>query len=105
MLRTFRLALLALFALNATAQTSQQPFTNVITFDASASAEIATDTLTITMFTEEQGLDPADLAAKVNARIEQALAKAKAERAVEARSGTYQTNALYDRANQITGWR
>ena len=33
------------------------------------------------------------------------MAKAKSESGVEARSGNYQTNPLYDRANQITGWR
>jgi predicted secreted protein len=100
------LALLLGFAPHAIAQPTQQPFLNVISFDASATTEVATDTLTITLFTEEQGLDPSDLAAKVNARLEQALAKAKAESAVEARSGSYQTTPVYDRTNnQITGWR
>jgi predicted secreted protein len=84
---------------------SQQPFFNVITLDASATAEVPVDTLTITLFTEEQGPDPTDLAAKVNARLDQALARAKAEAAVEVRSGAYQTYPVYDRANQITGWR
>ena len=68
--------LLLSLALNASAQTSQQPFINVITFDTSATADIPTDTLTITLFTEEQGVDPTQLAAKVNSRIEQAMAQA-----------------------------
>jgi predicted secreted protein len=84
---------------------SQQPYFNVVTLEASATADVPTDTLTITLFTEEQGPDPADLSAKVNQRLEQALARAKPETAVQTRSGSYQTNPLYDRANQITGWR
>jgi predicted secreted protein len=99
------LVLMGFLVPTASAQISQQPFVNVVTFDASATAEVATDTLTITLFTEEQGLDATELAAKVNTRIEQALARAKSESGVEARSGGYQTIPLYDRANQITGWR
>jgi len=105
MLRPSLLALILLVSVAATAETSQKPFFNVVTLDASATAEVPTDTLTVTLFTEEQGVDPTDLAARVNARLEQALAKAKSETGVETRSGNYQTNPLYDRANQITGWR
>ena len=97
--------LLLLVSATATAQVSQQPFFNVVTLDASATAEVPSDTLTITLFTEEQGPDPTELAAKVNTRLEQALAKAKSEATVQAHSGVYQTNPVYDRANQITGWR
>ena len=98
-------AVLALASIGAAAQPSQQPFYNVVTLEASATSDVPSDTLTATLFTEEQGPDPGQLAAKVNARIDEALAKAKAEPKVEARSGNYQTNAIYDRANQITGWR
>ena len=103
--RALLFALLLLLSATATAQVSQQPFFNVVTLDASAAAEVPTDTLTITLFTEEQGPDPTDLAARVNTRLEQALAKAKADPNVQAQSGIYQTNPVYDRANQITGWR
>ena len=101
--RALLFALLLLLSATATAQVSQQPFFNVVTLDASAAAEVPTDTLTITLFTEEQGPDPTDLAARVNTRLEQALAKAKADPNVQAQSGIYQTNPVYDRANQITG--
>jgi predicted secreted protein len=84
---------------------SEQPFFNVVTLDASATMEVPTDTLTITLFSEEQGPDPAELASRINARLEQALATAKATPGVEARSGHYQTFPVYDRANQISGWR
>jgi predicted secreted protein len=105
MLRVSLPALLLLLSTATAAQVSQQPFFNVVTLDASAAAEVPTDTLTITLFTEEQGPDPTDLAARVNARLEQALAKAKGDANVQAQSGLYQTNPVYDRANQITGWR
>jgi predicted secreted protein len=87
------------------AQPNPQPFFNVVTLEASATSEVASDTLTVTLFTEEQGPDPAQLAARANTRLEQALAAAKSESGVEAHSGTYQTTPLYDRASQITGWR
>jgi predicted secreted protein len=109
MIRLHPAAVLAFvfFATCATAQPMMQPppFYNVVTLEASATAEVPADTLTATLFTEEQGPDPGQLAAKVNARIEEALAKAKSEPKVEARSGNYQTTPVYDRSNQITGWR
>ena len=95
----------ALATCGVAAQPTQPPFYNVVTLETSATAEVTSDTLTVALFTEEQGPDPGQLASKVNARIEEALAKAKAEPKVEARSGNYQTTAVYDRANQITGWR
>jgi len=98
-------AVLALAAASAFAQAPQQPFFNVITLETSATADVPTDTLTVTLFVEEQGPDPGQLASRVNARLDDALARAKKEPRVEARSGNYQTTPIYDRANQITGWR
>jgi len=105
MLRPTLFALLVLLATTGAAETSQQPFFNVVSLDASATAEVPTDTLTITLFTEEQGADPTELATRVNTRLDQALTRAKSETGVDTRSGNYQTNPVYDRANQITGWR
>jgi len=99
------LACAAVLTPEAPAQTPAQPFFNVVTLDAAASADVPTDTLTMVLFTEEQGPDPAAIAARVNARLDQALASARAQRGVEARSGSYQTNPVYDRGNQIAGWR
>ena len=102
-----RLAALALLGLplTALAQPAPQPFFNVVTLDASATSDVSADTLTVTMFTEETGPDPAALAARANTRLEQALGTAKSDPGVEARSGSYQTTPVYDRAGQITGWR
>src|SRR5215468_2322098 len=83
----------------------QPPFLNVVTLEASATTEVAADLLTVTLFTEEQGPDPAELAARANTKLEQALARARAEPGVEAHSGNYQTTPNYDRAGQIAGWR
>ena len=105
MLRAAILAL-CLLPLAALAQPAPlPPFQNVVTLDGSATADVPVDTLTITLFTEEQGADPAELATRANVRLEQALARAKGEPSVEARSGNYQTTPSYDRAGQITGWR
>ena len=102
---TLLITVLALTAATALAQAPQQPDFNVITLEASATADVPTDTRTVTLFVEEQGPDPGLLAARVNARLDEALARAKKEPKVEAHSGNYQTNPTYDRANQITGWR
>jgi len=101
------LPVLALFVVTAIAAqpSPQQPFFNVITLEASATADVPTDMLTVTLFTEEQGPDPGAVATRVNARLEEALARAKKEPKIEAHSGSYQTTPVYDRANQITGWR
>jgi predicted secreted protein len=99
------IGVLALAVAPAFAQAPQQPFFNVVTLEASATADVPTDTLTVTLFVEDQGPDPALLATRVNARLDEALTKARKEPKVEARSGNYQTNPTYDRANQITGWR
>lgn len=104
-MRSFLVTLALAAAATASAQTSQQPFFNVVTIEASATADVPTDTLTVTMFAEEQGPDPAVIAARVNARLDEALTRAKREPKVEAHSGNYQTTPVYDRANQITGWR
>ncbi len=104
-MRSFLVTLALAVAATASAQTSQQPFFNVVTIEASATADVPTDTLTVTMFAEEQGPDPAAIAARVNARLDEALTRAKREPKVEAHSGNYQTTPVYDRANQITGWR
>jgi predicted secreted protein len=104
-MRSLLVTLALAAAATASAQTSQQPFFNVVTIEASATADVPTDTLTVTMFAEEQGPDPAAIAARVNARLDEALTRAKREPKVEARSGNYQTTPVYDRANQITGWR
>ena len=98
------IGILALVAAGAGAQTSSQPLYNVVSLEASASADVPVDTLTVTLFTEEQGPDPGQLAARVNARLDEVLTKLKAQPLIQARSGNYQTNATYDRANQITGW-
>jgi predicted secreted protein len=90
----FWLTLMALAATTAMGQAPQPPFFNVVTLEASA-----------TLFVEEQGPDPGQLATRVNTRLEEALAKARTQPRVEARSGNYQTNPVYDRAGQISGWR
>src|SRR4249920_797151 len=104
-MRSLLSILVLAIATNAVAQTPQQPFFNVVTLEASATADVPTDTLTVTLFVEEQGPDPGALATRVNARLEEALARAKKDPKVEVHSGNYQTTPVYDRANQITGWR
>jgi len=103
LLSLFAIALAPLAALAQPAP--QPPFQNVVTLDASATTDVPADLLTVTLFTEEQGPDPAELATRANTRLEQALARAKNEPGVEAHSGTYQTTPNYDRAGQISGWR
>ena len=77
MRRTMMFMFLAIAAATAVAQAPQQPFFNVVTLEASATADVPTDTLAVTPFVEEQGPDPGQLASRINARLEEALAKAR----------------------------
>ena len=57
-MRRFQFLLFCLIPSFAPAQQAIQPLLNVVNFEASATAEIPTDTLTMILVAEEQGLEP-----------------------------------------------
>jgi predicted secreted protein len=77
---------------------------NVVTLDASATAEVPSDLLTVTLFTEQVRTQVSSPRRSTRGSKKR-LPRRRLQPRVEAHSGSYQTNPVYDRANQITGWR
>jgi predicted secreted protein len=97
------LAALLLAPLTATAQAPDTLF-NLVTLNAQAEREVPNDLLSAMLAAEAEGADPALLADEVNRAMQRALATVKSYRAVNARSGSYQTFPVYDK-NRIARWR
>jgi predicted secreted protein len=77
---------------------------NLVTLNAQAEREVPNDLLSAVLAAEAEGAEPAQLANEVNRAMQQALATAKGYRAVNARSGAYQTFPIYDK-NRVARWR
>ncbi|CAM2177084.1 26 kDa periplasmic immunogenic protein [Paraburkholderia sacchari] len=77
----------------------------VLSLSAQASAEIAQDVVTITLFYEQEAKDPASLTTTLNQRADQALQKAKGVAGVTARSGQFSIYPSTDRDGRISAWR
>lgn len=80
------------------------PRFNLVTLSAQAEREIQNDTLYATLAAEAEGSDPAQLADGINRKMRHALDLAAQVRAVQARSGGYQTVPMYDK-NRVLRWR
>lgn len=81
------------------------PPSGVLSLEAQASAEVAQDTVQITLFYEQQASDPAALTATLNERTDEALRKAKTQHEVRIYTGTFSVFPSTDASRQITGWR
>ena len=93
-----------LFApLLAAAQAPETLF-NLVTLSAQAEREVPNDLLVAVLAAEQEGTDPAQLAAAVNRTMQRALATAQGVRAVRARSGNYQSYPIHDKG-RIVRWR
>ncbi|MGE5523375.1 MAG: SIMPL domain-containing protein [Rhodospirillaceae bacterium] len=84
---------------------SPAPRAGVVTIEAHASAEVPLDVATITLVTEMESRNPAELAQRINETLDGTLKAAKAESRVSARSGGYRTFPTTDREGRITNWR
>ncbi len=75
---------------------------NQISLRAEASQEVARDKMIVTLYTESQNTDPAEITTTMN----QALDQAREVKAVTLRQGSRNSYPIYDTKNQkITGWR
>jgi predicted secreted protein len=88
----------------AGAQTLPQP-RNQVSFSVSAEREVANDWTTGTIGTTASGSDPAELAARVNRQMAEALALAKQAKDVKVTSGAYNTYPEYGDGNRIIRWQ
>lgn len=88
----------------ATAQTLPQP-RNQVSFSVFVEREVANDWTTGTIGTTASGSDPAELAARVNQQMSEALAIAKQAKGVKVTSGAYTTYPEYGDGNRIVRWQ
>lgn len=101
------LALLALFLGAAGVQAEPQlPRYNQIALSAEASGEVAYDRMHVTLYSEAQHSDPAQLAAETTRTLNQALATARKAEGVVVSQGNRSSYPVHDQQGQtITAWR
>ena len=95
---------LGLAAAAAPAQTLPQP-RNHVSFNVYAEREVANDWTTGTIGATASGSDPAELAARVNRQMNEALEIAKQAKGVKVSSGAYNTYPEYGDGNRIVRWQ
>ncbi|MGI9046791.1 MAG: SIMPL domain-containing protein [Burkholderiales bacterium] len=78
---------------------------NVVELQSEAQREVRNDTMTATLFVEQNGFEPAQVADGVNKVVNQALQTAKDFQDVTVKSGYTQTYPVYGKNNQLQGWR
>lgn len=83
---------------------SNPPVFDRVTLSASAASEVANDRLVAELFAQEEGQDPAALAAQVNGQISEGIEKARQAPDVRVRTLDYRTQPVY-RNNRVDGWR
>lgn len=77
---------------------------NRISLSVSAGQEVANDRVEATLFLQQEGNNPAQLAERINETISQALERAGNYPEVESRTLDYTTHPVY-RDNRIVAWR
>jgi predicted secreted protein len=102
------ITLLALSALSASALADvladRPPTYDRVTLTASASREVANDTLVAVLSAQREGGDPARLAGEVNQAMQAALTAARRVEGVKAQTLDYHTSPVY-RQQELAGWR
>jgi len=94
---------LLLAPLAAAAQAPESLF-NLVSLQAQAEREVPNDLLSAVLAAEAEGTEPSKLSAEINQAMQAALAIAKGYATVHARSGNYQTFAVYDK-ERVARWR
>ncbi|WP_275100184.1 SIMPL domain-containing protein [Sedimenticola hydrogenitrophicus] len=97
--------LLLLLTLNTGQLHADEPPTyDRINLTVSAAEEVDNDTLSATLFVQHEGSDPAELGARVNRTMRQAVETAKQQPGIKVQTLDYQTSPVY-RSNTLSGWR
>ncbi|WP_417791974.1 SIMPL domain-containing protein [Stutzerimonas xanthomarina] len=85
---------------------ADEPRYNQISLRAEASSEVAQDRMHVTLFTESQHEDPAQLAAQTTSAMNKALQTARQAKGVEVSQGSRSSYPVYEeKGQQITAWR
>lgn len=77
---------------------------NQISLDASASVDVANDTMIVSLFSQEEGSKASVLSDRVNETINNALTSLKQHKAIKVETENYSTTPVYNK-NQIVSWR
>jgi predicted secreted protein len=98
------LAANAAFAQSPAVPTPREP-RDVLSLDATVSAQVQPDTAVVVLAVDKQGAEAAPLTAEVNQILARALTEAKAAAGVQAATGNYFTQPRYDNKGQRNGWQ
>lgn len=99
------LALSAAGLLGLSAQAEEARY-NQVSLRAEVSQEIAHDLMHVTLYSEEQGSDPAALAARTSQTLNRALSQARAVKGVSVALGSRHSYPVYDdKGRKISAWR
>src|SRR5690554_708574 len=79
---------------------------NQISLRAEVRQSVNNDTLTVTLFTEDQDTDPAKLASRITTRLNKGLEVARKNTGIKVSSGNRSTQPVYDeKCENIIAWR
>lgn len=79
---------------------------NQISLRAEVQQSVNNDTLTVTLFTQEQDTDPAKLAKRITATLNQGLETARSNKQIKVASGNRSSQPVYDEKREnIIAWR
>ena len=85
---------------------ADEPRYNQVTLRTDVSSEIAHDRMHVTLYSEAQHNEPAQLAAQTTRTLNQALQRARQNKDVIVSQGSRHSYPVYDdKGQQITGWR
>jgi predicted secreted protein len=95
--------LLLFFPFQAFAHDTESHYDRVH-LSASAEQQIENDTIIATLYAEEEGSNPTQLADLVNKKIEWAAKRVKKHKDIKLQTNSYSTNPVYNK-NKISRWR
>lgn len=79
---------------------------NQVSLRAEVQQAVSNDTLTVTLFVEDQDTDPAKLANRITTRLNQGLETARGNSSIRVSSGNRHTQPVYDeKRKNISAWR
>lgn len=105
-IRHARSLVLAASLLASAVVQAEAPHYNQVSLRAEASQEVAHDLMQVTLFSEAQHQDPAQLSQQVSARLNAAIARAREVPGIKVSSGNRHSYAIQDEdGRRITGWR
>ncbi|KAF1069635.1 MAG: hypothetical protein GAK45_01046 [Pseudomonas citronellolis] len=85
---------------------ADEPRYNLVTLHAEASQEVAHDLMHVTLYSENQGSDPAKLSAQTTNALNEAVARARKVKGVLVSLGSRNSYPVYDdKGQKITAWR